>query len=238
MIHKLMIVCGFIFALDVIAQSHYSTPGEPLDYGTLSHKLTIELLRAGSHDSSGTNNYYFQAILVGLLNATDERNLPLDKRKKIEIDLGFFANTTLDALNLWRPSEKPDSAKEIAVDGQQIRALVARVMSEMKVQESDVSIMLTLNLFEKEKILGFFGKDRMVATTSFYPVPPPLFESLFRTNTTLHMADDKGLEAKIAVRFDQLTDVPNGKSGLTPKSPQSTSTKTSLNSGTLTKSPP
>ena len=224
MSYALIIFILSCIASPVLAQSHYSKPGEPLDYQTLSHTLSIELFRAGSHDASGSNAYYFQATLIGLLNSSEERNLPLEKRKKIELDLGVFGDTNLDALSIWRPDEKNNDTKTIAIDGAKMRVLIARIMSEMKVPESDVAAMVTISLFEKEKQFGFFGKDQLIAQASFYPLPPPLFESLFRTNTMLQMQDAKGLDVKIAVRFNDVAEGTQSRTETEPKNSRSTGT--------------
>lgn len=206
------------------AQSPFAPPGEPLDYSTLSHKLSLELLRAGTHDASGSNDYYFVVTMYGLLNTPEERNLEFAKRQKLTVELGSFGDTKLDALSIWRPDEKTKEVKELAVEGDQIRELTARVMRELKVPEPEVVVMIVINLFEREKKFRFFGDDRQLAKTEFYPLPPTLFDHPIRTNKTLQMQDDKGLEVKIAVRYDRPAE--RGKNSSSANAAKSTATAT------------
>jgi hypothetical protein len=219
------------------AQSPFAKPGEPLDYTTLSHKLAVELLRAGNHDAAGSNEYFFQVTMVGLLNTPEERNLPFDQRRKVEVDLGSFGSATLDALSIWRPDEKTKDFKELAIDGNQIRELTARVMTDLKAQEPEVCIMVEVSLFEREKKFVFFGDDKLLTKASFYPVPPTLFDNPFRTNTTMSMQDDKGLEVKIAVRFDKPIERKKGELAVGTSTATGKSTSTATSAGKSPESP-
>lgn len=220
-----ILLLGWIVAALARAQSPFASAGEPLDYGTLSHKLSIELLRGGTHDASGSNQYYFVVTMFGLLNTSEERNLEFAKRRKLTVELGSFGDTTLDALSIWRPDEKTKEVKELAVSGDQIRELTARVMGELKVQEPEVAVMITVTLFEREKKFRFLGEDLQIAKAEFYPLPPTLFDHPIRTNKVLLMQDDRGLEVKIAVRYDRpVDDRKGGASGSSSKGPAAATT--------------
>src|SRR5689334_5809516 len=108
---------------------------EPLDYTTITHTLSIDSLRAGSHSETGTNDYDFRVTMYGLLNSSEERNLPFDQRKKIPVELGSFGDTKIDSLAIWKPDEKAKDYKELKIDGNAVRELAAKTMSEFKVLE-------------------------------------------------------------------------------------------------------
>ncbi|TWW09441.1 hypothetical protein E3A20_14300 [Planctomyces bekefii] len=176
---------------------------DPLDYTTLSHTLAIDMLRAGSHDLSGVNNYFFTVRMFALHNSAEERNLEFEKRKKIEVDKGVFGETKIDSLSLWKPDEKLKNFKELKIDGQGIRELMARGMTEFGVPESEVAIMVEIELALKSKKFFFFGQDTAISKTSFYPIPPTKFDAPIRTNQSLAITDDKGTVVRINVRYDK-----------------------------------
>lgn len=176
---------------------------EPLDYSTISHTLSIDTLRAGSHDESGINDYFFAVTMFGLLNSSEERNLPFDQRKKVTVDLGRFGDTKIESLAIWRPDEKSKDFKELKIDGNAVRELAARTMGEFKVKEGDVAIMVEVGLYTKHKKFFFFGDEQLIAKTDYYPIPTTKFDAPLRTNQMLGITDDKGTSVKIAVRYDK-----------------------------------
>ena len=176
---------------------------EPLDYSTLSHSLSIESLRAGSHDESGTNDYVFKVTMFGLLNSSEERNLAFDQRKKVTVELGPFGDTKIDSLAIWKLDEKAKDFKETRVEGNAIRELAAKTMGEFKVQEGDVAIMVEVAMYAKHKKFLFFGDEALIAKAAYYPIPPTKFDAPLRTNQVLSITDDKGTSVKIAVRYEK-----------------------------------
>jgi hypothetical protein len=176
---------------------------EPLDYTTITHTLGIDSLRAGSHSETGTNDYTFHVTMYGLHNSAEERNLPFEQRKKIPVELGSFGDTTIDSLAIWRPDEKAKDYKELRIDGNTVRELAARTMSEFQVQESDVAIMVQIRMLVKKKKFFFFGDDQEIAKAEYYPIPPTKFDAPLRTNQVLTITDDKGTNVKIAVRYEK-----------------------------------
>jgi hypothetical protein len=174
----------------------------PLDYRTLSHTVSVEFLRAGSHDPSGVNQYYFQARMLGLINSSEERNTETAKRKQVVVELGTFGETTIDSLAYWRPDEKAQQIKELKIDGDAIRELSARVMQEFKAQENDVAVLVSISLFEKAKQWIFFGEDTYVGRAEYFPIPQSKFDTPLRTDSTLAVADDKGTLVKLRIHYD------------------------------------
>jgi hypothetical protein len=175
----------------------------PLDYSTLSHVVSVEFLRAGSHDPSGVNEYYFQAKMLGLLNSSEERNTELSQRKQVTVELGTFGDTSIDSLAYWRPDEKAQQVKQLRLEGDAIRELAARVMQEFAVQEGDVTVMVSVSLFEKAKKWIFFGEDTYVGRAEYSPIPQSKFDTPLRTDSALAIADDKGTLVKLRVHYDQ-----------------------------------
>lgn len=175
---------------------------DPLNYETLTHTLSIDTLRAGSHDESGSNDYYFSVAMYGLLNSTEERNLSFDQRKKITVERGTFGETQLESLAVWRPDDKLKNYKEHKIEGHAIRELAARAMQEFKAQEADVAVMVEIAMFEKNKRFFFLGDDTPIAKTVYYPIPLTKFDAPLRTNQTLVISDDKGTHVKLAVKYD------------------------------------
>ena len=176
---------------------------EPLDYTLLTHSLNIELLRAGAHSAKGTDTYTFVLSLVGLLNSSEERNLDFDKRKKKVIDLGVFGDTSIESLAVWKPDAKLKNFKEIKIDGQAIRELVAQMMTTFNVPEAEVRAQVDISMVIKKKKWLVLNADEQVAKASYAPVPATKFETGLRSNQDLVIEDNQGTYVKIAVRYDK-----------------------------------
>jgi hypothetical protein len=177
--------------------------GEPLDYTTLTHVVAVDALRAGSHDESGVNEYYFSAAMHALLNSAEERNAEWAKRKKVTVELGVFGDTKIDSLAIWHPDEKAKDVKEIRVEGNAIRELAARAMNEFKTQEGELAVQVDVVMMKKNKRFVFFGDDLTVAKASYFVIPETKFETPLRTNQTLTITDDKGTNVKLSVRYEK-----------------------------------
>ena len=52
-----------------------------IDYDTLTHTIQVNTIRAGIHDESGENNYYFKVDMFGLVLTKEERKMEFAKRK-------------------------------------------------------------------------------------------------------------------------------------------------------------
>ena len=176
---------------------------EPIDYGLLTHTLAIEALRAGNHDPSGTNEYYFTVVMYGLTNSAEERNLPLPKRKQVPVELGTFGETKIEALSAWHADDKTKDVKGLHILGNAVRELTAQTMTRFHAPESEVAVMVEVTMFAKAKKFGVFGDDLSVAKASYYPIPQSKFDGAPRSDLALTMADDKGTNVKLKVRYDQ-----------------------------------
>ena len=169
------------------------------DYDSLDHTLSIQTLRAGSHDPSGTNDYYFTANMYTLINSSDERNLEFDKRKKLPLDLGTFAETQLESLKVWKPEGKDNAGKSLIIAGDAIRKLAAQSMQEFKITEAEVAVMIEVKMFEKAKQYFFLGEDTLIAKTEYFPISQTKFEKTVDTELTL--TDDKGTNVVLSVKY-------------------------------------
>lgn len=172
------------------------------NYETLSHTIGVQSLRAGSHDPSGTNDYFFTADMYSLINSPEERNLEFAARKKIHIELGTFAEMKVDSLRSWKADEKSGTGMELPVDGDAIRKLTAQTMQEFKILESEVAIMVEVKMFEKSKKYFFFGEDTLIAKTEYFPVSQSKTEKVAAADLILQ--DAKGTHVLISVTYKTL----------------------------------
>lgn len=169
------------------------------NYETLSHTIAVNSLRAGSHDPSGTNDYYFVADMYSLINSSDERNMEFSARKKIPIELGKFAELSIESLKTWKADEKNAAGMELTVDGDAIRKLAAQSMQEFKVEESEIAVMVEIKMFEKAKQYFFFGEDTLIAKTEYFPVSQTKLEK--PVDTELILQDTKGTHVVIKIKY-------------------------------------
>lgn len=195
----------FIFILTTLTL--FASPAKAdetlLDYSTFDHTITIESIRAGNHDKSGTNEYVFQAFMFALHNTSEERNLAFEKRQKIEQDLGRFGDTDIEVLSQWQADEKTGDIKTLKIEGNLIRELTAKAMLDFKAKESEVAIMVEITLFEKNKKFFFFGNDQKIGTVSYYAVPPTKFDTPLRADQRLKLSDETSTNIQIFVHYDK-----------------------------------
>lgn len=183
-----------------IAKEKEAEP-EPLNYTKLTHVISIPTLRAGSHDDKGSSEYYFKAELLALVNTPEERNIPLEKRKKNTLELGVFGETQIESLAFWTEDEKKGDTKTLLVEGNTIREMAAKTMRLYHIPESDLAIMVVITLFKKHKKFVFFGDDSSLASTFYYPIPPTKFDGQIRANQTLTITDPHGTMVKINIKY-------------------------------------
>lgn len=211
-IHPTLTILALLSAGRALAQVPTTAPAapvsspdaaakEPLDYVTLSHTLSIDSLRAGSHDASGSNDYFFTVVAFGLLNSAEERNMAFEARKKLTVELGTFGDTVIDSLAVWKPDEKLKNYKEFKIDGNVVRELAARTMKEFAVQEAEISVMVEVAMHERNKRFIFFGEDVAVAKVAYYPIPATKFDAPIRANQSLAITDNLGTLVKVSVKY-------------------------------------
>ncbi len=192
-----------------------ATP-DPIAYDTLSHRIIIESLRAGSHDPGGTNDYLFKVEMIALLNTAEERNLEAAQKKKKSVALGSFGETKLLSLARWDKDEKNPEAKSLKVDGDKIRELVAQTMQELKVREDDIMVQVTINMFVKQKKHYVLTEEIPVGETTYYPIPPTKFDAPLRVNQKLTITDPKSAVVKFSVNYDTPASKPESEPNKKP----------------------
>ena len=182
--------------------ANVSTPrsesSEPLDYSTMTHEITIEMLRAGAESGAKQNEYKFIATGYGLINSPEEKALDFAKRKKVTIELGRFGETKMDALAIWRADDKAKDFKQFHVDGKAIRDLVAKSMSELKIPESEVIIQTDVSMIAKKKKYFLLPDEQIVATISYLPLSD---RAAAESQKSFVLTDDKGTYVKLSVRY-------------------------------------
>ncbi|MBC7662079.1 MAG: hypothetical protein H7249_20480 [Chitinophagaceae bacterium] len=176
---------------------------KPIDYQTLDLTLALTSLRAGNHDSSGTNNYYFQTKLYGLPVLKEEIKKPLADRKKSESDLGKFAEIKIDSLKYWAPEKKPGNT-QLTIAGDKMRALVAETMRTQNVSEDQTSLICVVTMYEMNKKFGWIGTDIKVGEVSFDIIPESLPHAVRLENKTLSITDKQGTFVEIKLEYKAL----------------------------------
>jgi hypothetical protein len=178
--------------------------GEPLDYRDLGHTIVVTMLRAGSHDDGGTNDYYFKVALIAARDAAADRGTDDAKRKRIEVPLGEFGATRIASLSIWHADEKSRDVKTLHVDGEKLRELAARAMRELSAAEAEVALETRITMMKKAKRYFVLSDDKLVGSVAY----PPLASGTSgkgpsRETRLLSIADALGAFVKLEVHFDK-----------------------------------
>lgn len=194
-----------ILILSLFWAGHVSAEEKPIDYQTLDFAIHLKALRAGNHDESGMNQYFFQAKLFGLPILKEELKKPWAERLKSERTLGSFAELQIESLKYWMPEKKIGPKFSLTVSGDAMRALIAEVMSQFKVTEDRTAIYCIVTLYEKDKKFGFFGQDTKVGDVTYEIIPETLPRAPRTENKILNMQDDKGTFVDLSFEFKTAT---------------------------------
>ncbi len=176
---------------------------KPIDYQTLDFTLSLSKLRAGNHDSSGTNNYYFQIKIYGLPILKEEVKKTFAERKKSESDLGNFAEIKIDSLKFWVAEKKPGNTQKL-IKGDRVRSLVAETMRVNSIAEEETSLICVITMFEMNKRFGWLGEDTKVGETAFDIIPEDLPRKAKIENKVLTIADKQGTFVEIKLEYKEL----------------------------------
>lgn len=172
---------------------------ELVDYLKLDHDVSTEILRAGNHDESGENDYYFKVDAYALLISKEEVEKGFEKRKKIPMALGEYGDYKIKPLNFWRKTK--DSNLSVTIKGDQIRSMVSGAMRQFEVVESKIAVIVVVTMMEREKQFGFYGDDQIIGKAEYYPIPETLPRAPSTEDLTLEISDDKGASVVISVRY-------------------------------------
>lgn len=184
------------------AQTLFAAGEKPIDYQSLDFTLTVKALRAGNHDSSGINKYFFVTKIYGLPILKEDLKKPFADRKKSEADLGKFAELEIESLKYWTPEKKPSSSR-LTVSGDKIRSLISEVMRTFSIAEDQTSIKVVTTMYEMEKKFGWFGDDTKVGEAEFDIVSESLPRTAKTDDKTLTITDAQGTYVEIALDFKQ-----------------------------------
>lgn len=176
----------------------------PIDYENLDFSIRLAALRAGNHDASGENEYYFVTTLFGLPVLKEEIKKPFAERQKTEHKQGEFAQLSIKNLKVWQPDKKPNPSFSLPVAGDTVREIVAETMRNFKVPEEQVAILCKIEMFERNKKLVLFGQDLKVGETSFHIIPESLPHKPLLQNAELQISDPLGTQVGLSVLFKTL----------------------------------
>ncbi len=190
----------FIFLLTTLSSSNLWASTKPIDYQTLDFTITLHSLRAGNHDESGTNQYFFQSKLYGLPILKEEVKKGLEEKKKTEVDLGKFAEIKIDSLKYWTADKKPTGI-QLSVPGDKLRSVIAEVMRTFSVSEDQTALKIEITMYELNKKFGWIGSDIKVGTASFDVIPDTLPRLAHTEDKTLNISDAQGTFVELAVHF-------------------------------------
>jgi hypothetical protein len=198
-----MIAC---LVLAHTAKAQESTPSNKThedlrDYSQHDFTVNIDMIRAGAHDESNTNDYYFVGSIYGLVNTAAERKKTFEEKPKVEGGTENFGSKQISSLDYWRSSPNDNDTITYQVTGDQIRDLVANTMKTHSVSENDVAVRVNIELWEVGKKFVFFGEDTKISETHFFPIPLTKFDTPARTNQSLEMNDDKGSQVIFSVTY-------------------------------------
>lgn len=172
-----------------------------IDYEELDHQLVLSKLRAGNHDVSGVNDYYFNLQLYALAILKEERKKDFSERLKIQRDMGPFGDIQVKTLSYWQGD---DSSVMSRIQGEDVRDLMSEAMRTFNTTENQVAVLVKVVLFEKNKQFIFFGEDRMIGQSSYYIIPESIPHKPKLENKSIEITDELGTLVLLDIQYDAL----------------------------------
>lgn len=170
-----------------------------IDYDTLTHTIQVNTIRAGIHDESGENNYYFKVDMFGLVLTKEERKMEFAKRKKKIVNFGNFGGVVIKSLGHWKSE---NDSNTFTIQGDSLRVLTSDMMREFGIREDVVAIRIDVTMMEKEKKFGFFGDDVIIGGTTYWPIPEKVPHAPNRSDLKLSITDEKGTAVAIGIVYE------------------------------------
>lgn len=136
-----------------------------IDYTSLNHTISVDYLRSGNNDAKGMNEFYFQPTVFALINSKEERKKKIKDRTKISFVGDVFGEVSIKNLTFL---DKPEELTSSKIDGDTIRQLISDMMREHSKNEKDVSLIVEIKMYEKNKKYIFMGEDVLVGSARYY----------------------------------------------------------------------
>ena len=203
----LLFVGYFLFSFFTYSKSQseaaYSKEKENkhTQYEELNHKIILNKFRAGNHDTSGENKYFFKAYLKGLIDSPEEKKLNDEKKKNIKTEISQNWKLKLPSLSSWKKEDKNPYELEIA--GDTIRSLVAKMMTKFKRTEKEIAIRMHFELWQEKKKYFVLNDDKKIGAIDYFIIPFLSFEKIQKDNKDLFIYDDTGLAVKLHIQYNK-----------------------------------
>ncbi len=135
---KIIVIFTGIFT-NLTAPGKEVTLDELINYAELDHNIILDGFRAGNHDASGINDYYFHIQMYALAILKEERKKAFEERLQISRDMGSFGDLQLKTLSYWGGDAAPVQSR---IYGEDVRDLMSEAMRSFKISENHVAILV------------------------------------------------------------------------------------------------
>lgn len=191
---RLLIKTLFIWSFTTAA---LAVTDEAIDYRNLSQSIKLNTLRAGNHDASGHNDYYFTITVHALASTPEEQHKDFKDRQKVSLEPKNFGELKLDALSFWQQ----DNDVTVQIDGDEIRRIVAEAMTKFQLREDQVSIAVELQMFEQSKKWLVLSNDLLVGREMYFVLQETAPRLPTKKAFTLQIEDKVGTKAVFQVNY-------------------------------------
>ena len=175
---------------------------ELIDYQLVSHNVYLDKFRSGNHDADGNGEYDIRVDFFALINSESERKKEFKDREKMHFAGEMFGEIKIPNLSYWKPDTDEKEAMKVRITGDSIRAKLSQAMQQLQKKENELIFAVRLTLVEKNVKYWFFGDDKDLMSTMYYPIPPTKYDTPLRVNQNLTMKDDNGTLVVLKVVYD------------------------------------
>jgi len=195
----------YFFLFILLSSSLHGAEKRYPDYDGLGHRIYISSLRAGNHDESGENEYYFIATAQAQKDKETNVKEETKKQEPISLDSVTFGELTIKSLDTWKHSEPIEDNLFTDIIGDSLRELTSNAMRSLKAHEQDIHLVVKIDMYEKNKKFFFFGEDQLVGSVSYEPAK--LLQKFKKSEPpvrpTIKITDDKGTDVVFSIRFTE-----------------------------------